>query len=83
MIQRAGFVSGSPGGILRTLVILLTGDVTMHLFPADRKVVFGLGLCLGVIVQLAIPPLNNWRKQILVLMPLAILVGLAYAWTCH
>jgi hypothetical protein len=77
MNQRSVSVSESLGGVAKTLVVLIAGDAAMHLLPAYRNVMFGVGLCVGVIIQLAIPPRHTWKKQIL--MPIAILVGIAYA----
>jgi hypothetical protein len=60
-------------------VILLTAEILAHLAPGHRGVLrgvfFGLGLCLGIVIQLAIPPRNNWKKQVLLLIPIAVLIG--------
>lgn len=65
--------------IAKTLVVLLVADGAVVLFHGYHAFTYAGGLCLGILVQLVIPPRNTWKKQILVLMPIAVLIGLALA----
>lgn len=66
-------------GIAKVCVIILIAEIMAYLSPGHqgvlRGVLFCLGLCLGTILQLAIPPRGNWKKQILLLIPAAVLIG--------
>jgi len=69
--------------VLKVIVVLASADILAGLFPEHNKTAFGVGLCLGVILQLAIPPTETWKKQILILLPIAILYGIVRALLFH
>lgn len=61
--------------IAKFAIIVLSAEVLVRLFPSHRDVLYGVGLFLGIVIQLAIPPRNMWRKQIPVMMLIAAMVS--------
>lgn len=68
-----GFLIGA-----KVLVVLIFGDVAMHLFQRQSDGALTLGLLLGSIAQLAIPPRNRWKRQLVWLVPIVLAIGLAH-----
>ena len=79
MNRKVPFQFGDLAAAAKGIVVLLTADLLADSFPEHGKVAFGVGLCLGVLIQLAIPPRKAWKKQILILMPIAALYGIVRA----
>lgn len=69
--------------IAKVCVILGCADFSAYLFHEHNNIAYGVGLVLGVIFQLAIPPRKTWKKQVLVLTPIAVLIGLVHAFFLH
>ncbi len=65
--------------VAKILLILAPVYVLMGLFPAHRGILYGVGLCIGVVIQLAIPSRSTWKKQLAWLLPVAILAGVIHA----
>ena len=79
MNSKVGWVISGLGIVAKIWVVLGSGDFSAYLFHEHSKVAYGVGLLLGGIFQLAIPPRIAWKKQICVLMPIVILIGVAHA----
>lgn len=75
MNRESHFHLGDLAPAAKGIVILLSADILADLFPHWHKFAYGVGLCLGVIIQLAIPPRKSWKRQLLVLLPIAALYG--------
>jgi hypothetical protein len=67
-------------GFVKALIIVATGEAAGHLFPSRYDLAFGVGLLLGVVFQLPVPTNATWKKQLLVLVPLVIIVALVHAY---
>lgn len=62
----------------KVLVILLAADVTCWAFPRYPNVAYALGLLLGVILQIAIPPRVAWKKQLVWMFAIVIVASLVH-----
>jgi type II secretory pathway component PulF len=62
--------------IVKFGVIVLSAELVVFLFPSHRGVLYGMGLFLGIIIQLVIPPRSMWRKQIPFMLLIAVMVSL-------
>jgi hypothetical protein len=65
--------------IAKILLILAPAYVLASIFPAHRGILYGVGLCIGVMIQLAIPSKSTWKKQLAWLIPAAVLIGVVHA----
>ncbi len=67
------------GGLAKIVVVMTTADILAYLFHGQYNVAYGIGLLLGVVFQHAIPPRGRWKREVLILMPIVILIGVAHA----
>jgi hypothetical protein len=62
----------------KVFVFLETADISAHFFPGHRDLAYSLGLLLGVLIQSAIPPWRNWKKQMVWYFAIAAIAGAAH-----
>jgi hypothetical protein len=83
MNRKVGWILKIFGLLAKVAVIMTTADILAYYFQGNYNVAFEIGLLLGFVCQHPIPPRGLWKREVLILMPIVILVGIVHAFLHH